>query len=537
MSCRRPRIPRVNGDEQAVAARSTEAQVTSALRMLRRRWVLLVLVTLAVLGGSLAWSLTREKQYDASADLLVSSSDPVLFQEQFGATEDPEREVANVVRLLRLETVAEEARGRVQGAPSAEELLDRVSTEVAPNTDVVTLTVRDEDPARAARLANAYLDAFVAFRRSSAERQVREAADLARNQYDALSPEQQQTQRGRELLNRAEELAIEASTKTGGVEVVRRAEPATNPSRPRPQLAAAVGLVLGLALALLIAVLAELVDRRLRDESDFEAAFGLPILSTVPQPTRRSSAPLQQEDPGQQEAYGTLAANVRYATLGQERSVIMITSGGPAEGKTSVTLELARGLARLGQTVVAIEADFRRPAFARYLALPPGGGSFDVLTRRAELDDMLVAINAETMDPAEDLAGVSAATVFEVLPAGQAIVTPQRVLAGPNFASMLEQVSKAFDIVLVDTAPVGAVNDALPLLELVQQTIVVARFTDTTRDQARRVRRLLDNFDPEVLGLVLTGTPTRGADYYGGYAYQLTEAEQRQAPSTARSAD
>src|SRR5918995_3630493 len=189
MSSSRPRIPRVNGDEQAVAARSTEAQVTSALRMLRRRWALLVLVTLAVLAGSLAWSLTREEQYDASADLLVSSSDPVLFQEQFGAEADPEREVANVVRLLRLETVAEEARGRVQGAPSADDLLDRVSTEVAPNTDVVTLTVRDEDPERAAALANAYLDAFVAFRRSSAERQVREAADLARNQYDALSPE------------------------------------------------------------------------------------------------------------------------------------------------------------------------------------------------------------------------------------------------------------------------------------------------------------------------------------------------------------
>jgi tyrosine-protein kinase Etk/Wzc len=141
------------------------------------------------------------------------------------------------------------------------------------------------------------------------------------------------------------------------------------------------------------------------------------------------------------------------------------------------------------------------------------------------------------MEAAEDLADVSAATVFEVLPAGQAIVTPQRVLAGPNFASVLEQVSKAFDIVLVDTAPVGAVNDALPLLELVQQTIVVARFTSTTRDQARRVRRLLDNFDPDVLGLVLTGTPARGGDYYGGYAYQLSDAEQRQKPSTARTAD
>jgi Mrp family chromosome partitioning ATPase len=71
------------------------------------------------------------------------------------------------------------------------------------------------------------------------------------------------------------------------------------------------------------------------------------------------------------------------------------------------------------------------------------------------------------------------------------------------------------DIVLVDTAPAGTVNDALTLVQQVDATIVVARHGRTTRDQARRTLRLFGNLDAELLGVVLTDAPRTAAAYYG----------------------
>lgn len=492
-------------DDQLARPASAGQQLIEYLRVVRRRWPVVVGITLLVTAVALVVSLSSTKQYDATAKLLLSRTEPIndLLDRTGSRAVDPERDVNTNVELLKLETIAERVRSRLKLRISTESLLSKVSTEVKSTSDVVSLTVRDPSPTRAARIANAFATEYVAFRRRSARAGIDEAANLARTQLASLSPADRDTDEARQLTARLSELQIAASLQTGGVEVVRNAIVPDSASRPRPKLSTAIGFVLGLTLALLMALMIEFADRRLKDEQAVEEIFDLPILGTIPRPPRRSAT--AAADSGQHEAYGMLAANVRFRRGQQESTALMVTSPGAAEGKTSVTLGLARALTLLGQRVIAIEADLRRPAFRRLADLPvsASGGVTSILNGGASLSEELVWLDASTMRPVT-MAGVREQLSFAVLPAGVTPGNPQTALSRPAMAELIIQARSLADVVLIDTAPLGTVNDAITLANLVDGVILVARLNRTTKDSARRALRALRNLEITLPGVIVT---------------------------------
>jgi len=303
-----------------------------ALRVVRRRLWLVVLLTLLVTGAAVAYSVTSPDQFDATAQLEAVDETATQIDTQAGV-EDPERKVNNITQLLRLDQVAQAVSRRLGLRLGTSELLDKLSTDVAPNSDIVSLTIRDERPRQAALIANAWIEEFTAFRKRQAAQRFDEAAVRAQQEYDQLSPEEKASVEGRDLLGQARRLRTEASLQTGGVRPVLRAAVPSSRAAPRPKLAAVVGFAIGLALALGAAFALELFDRRLKEEEDFEAVFGLPILASIPRPARRRAEALPGEDVGQAEGYGTLAANFRFSNLTDDLAVVMITSGGPARAR------------------------------------------------------------------------------------------------------------------------------------------------------------------------------------------------------------
>ncbi len=215
----------------------------------------------------------------------------------------------------------------------------------------------------------------------------------------------------------------------------------------------------------------------------------------------------------QREAYGLLAANLRFGALTAESKVLLISSASPAEGKTSTTLGIARALARMGVRVVAIEADLRRPTFAKHAALGDGRGIAGVLSDRIQVTEGLVEVDADTLEASSG--DRSEGGTFQVLPAGDLPGNPQRALGGLRMAAILKVTRALADVVLVDTAPIGTVNDAVPLLAHVDGVVLVARLNRTTTDSARRALRVLRNVDVPVVGVVVTDAGTSEQyDYY-----------------------
>lgn len=495
------------------------SQLLDSVRAVRGRWRLVLAVVVVATGLAFVLSLSSAKQYDATAQLLLRGEEPInalLDPSGNSRSSDPERDLNTEVELIKVGPTAQAVKRTLGLRRSVDDLLDQVHTETSATSDIVRLRVRDNDPVLAARIANEFAASYVRFRVNSARSRYRQAADLAQRQLLALSPVDRRTVEGRDLQARQRELQIASALQTGGAELVRRATIPPDASRPRPLLSAALGFLLGLVVGVGAALVLNLVDRRFTDEREVEDFFGLPVLAAIPRPARRGA---DLHDPAQREAYGLLASNLQLATTGRPSSVIMITSPGPGDGKTSVTLGIARAYAQLGMSVIAIEADLRRPAFGRYVDVTSSGGVTGVLAG-APIERELIWLDANSLQPTGHDEGSRGA--IGLLPAGEIPDNPQRALSDPAMNLVVEVARSLADIVLIDTAPVGTVNDATVLGRMVEGVAVVTRLNQTSKDAARRANRSLASLGAERLGLVVTDSG--GAERHAYYTPRPTTA-------------
>ncbi|MDQ3631644.1 MAG: hypothetical protein M3417_10340 [Actinomycetota bacterium] len=497
------------------------------LRAIRQRWRFVVLMAAITAGVALAVSLSGQKQYDASVELLLRGQEPIdalLQPGGSGGSSDPERDLNTEVQLIKVAGTANEARRKLGIDRSAGELLDQVETETSSTSNIVTLTVRDTDPRLAAGIADAFAEAYVEVRVKSARERYSRAAQLAQQQLLQLSPKDRRTSQGLELQARQRELRIAGALQTGGAEIVRRASIPTSASRPRPKLSGAVGLLLGLLLGVGLALARDLVDRRFKNESSVETFLELPILAAIPRPARRGRG---LEDPGQREAYGLLAANLRLSRMKRGSRVLMVTSSDPSEGKTSVTFGVARACARLGLRVIAIEADLRHPSFARFTDVSSSAGLAGVLDGSSMVASALIRLDVDTLQSTTN--GAAGGGEVSVLPAGALPDNTQQVLSDPGIGSTIEVARSMADVVLIDTAPVGTVNDAVALTSLVDGVLLVVRLNQTTKEAGRRALRVMNNVDAPLDGVVLTDAGAAESSIY-----YTSPSELRDAPGTPK---
>ena len=165
--------------------------------------------------------------------------------------------------------------------------------------------------------------------------------------------------------------------------------------------------------------------------------------------------------------------------------------------------------------MIAIEADLRRPTFAKY-GIGRGAGLSTVLAGVSDVDSSLIEVDASSLTRVDGTSASARARTFHVLPAGPVPPNPQALLARPMMTHVIEDARAMADVVLVDVPPLGTVNDRVTLANLVDGVVLVAHIGRTTRNASRRTLRLLSNVDARLLGVVVTGAAP-GEGYYGAY--------------------
>jgi Mrp family chromosome partitioning ATPase len=153
--------------------------------------------------------------------------------------------------------------------------------------------------------------------------------------------------------------------------------------------------------------------------------------------------------------------------------------------------------------------------FSTYMDVQPRGGLSTVLAGVTEFDRELIDIDASTLRPLEADAYESR-PYFTVLPAGPVPPNPQGLLSSSAMRDVMRRARASAEIVLLDTAPVGTVNDVVTLSELVDGVVLVSKLKQTRRDHIQRALRTLGNLPSPVLGFALTDAP-RGSESYYGY--------------------
>ena len=265
----------------------------------------------------------------------------------------------------------------------------------------------------------------------------------------------------------------------------------------------------------------ERLNRRLRDPEEAQEAFGLPVLGTVPE-SKAIAASNEGETAAElpfmeNEAFRMLRASLRYFNVDRDMHTVLVTSHSAGVGKSTVAWNLAR-VAATSAKVVIVEADLRKPTLGRQHGLRMGPGLAEVLTHQVGLDE---AIQSKPIAAAGN-GGEGGEIEMDAIIAGALPPNPAELVESQAMSEALAELRERYELVVLDTAPVGVVSDAFPLLGQVDGTIVVARMGVSTRDEAERLREQLGRLDAPVLGLVANGLKLSrggkyGYGYYGGY--------------------
>jgi capsular exopolysaccharide synthesis family protein len=307
------------------------------------------------------------------------------------------------------------------------------------------------------------------------------------------------------------------------VEVVDRADVPDDPVEPNPGTTFLLSIPIGLLVGLLLALLVSYIDRRLKREEQVEAVTQMPVVASIPRRSerlvRRKAGGGVWADPIEAEAYGRLATNLRFFNFDRQVKTVLVTSAIPEEGKTTVALRLAAALAGAGQGVLAIEADLRRPTFTDYFSIQFPHGLSGVLIGATPFEDVVTRVHTSYALAAPTEEGDEAWTTapfIEVVPAGVVPPNPNELLAGNALPQVLHEAKQHADIVLVDSAPLVPVGDAIPIANAVDGVLLVVKLGASRRDEVRRALKLLGTLRSKVIGVVITNAdrPSDKYDYY-----------------------
>jgi polysaccharide biosynthesis transport protein len=510
-----------------------EVTLRDRLAVLRRRKGTLVLSVVVAVGLSAGLSLLQTPVYEASARLLLQPrTTESLFDQGAALRLDPARAVRNEIEVFRSEAVKDAVRAELGSAPD-------VGVAPVGDTDVVAVRAESTDPQRAARVANTYAEAFIAFRQrqavedlQSAGEEVQSKVDDLQGQIDALdrqvadAPAAEREARRAALAQqrqalvstqalfrqRLDQIQVEAPLKSGGAQLVSRAAVPAEPFAPRPVRNGALAAVIGLLAGVGLASLRHHFDDSLSTKDDLEEATGLPTVGVVPyaatsQPRGGGAAPpvaLTEPSSPVAEAYRTLRTSLQFLSLDRPVRRLMVTSPSAGEGKTTTVANLAVVLARAGVPVVVVCCDLRRPRAHELFGLSNAVGFTSVLLGEATLD--------QALQPVE---GVDR---LRVLASGPLPPNPSELLSLRRASQVLTEAGAGGAIVLIDCPPVLPVTDALVLARIVDAAVLVCVAGVTARTEARRAAELLAQVDAPVVGTVLNGAT--GEDGYGyGYGY------------------
>jgi Mrp family chromosome partitioning ATPase len=465
-----------------------EPDFLSVAALLRRRWRVMV-PFLALPLGVLAFSLSGEKRYSATATVLV-------HDEAALASDDPEREAATNVALLSLEPIERRAQRRLGGS---EATADEVEAKQEGRSNLLHITATDPSPRRAARTADAFTREYVAFRRNAARRELKAEQRFLQRELAQLSRLESQGATGRSLRSRLRRLQFAESRQTV-VDVVAWAETPSSPSSPRSVRNTLIGGVLGLFLAGAAAILFERLDPRLRTATELESALDRPVLALIrksralARSTARSGPPAPHKDD-----FIALRSHLRFsAAAGGDVRSVLITSAAAGDGKTTVAWNLAWAAAGPEARVLLLEADLRHPTLASNLGLQAEQGLAQVLDGEVSLQDVVRDIAA---GGSED--GRHQSRIVSVAFAGRGSARSDDPSAWEHLAAAIKTAEHDFDLIVIDTPPMLFVPDAIPLASRVGGVVVVGRLGSTPRAGLRRLREELETIDAPLIGAVV----------------------------------
>ncbi len=320
------------------------------------------------------------------------------------------------------------------------------------------------------------------------------------------------------LEQRSSEAQIAMASSGGNVHVLDLAVPPLSPTKNTAPRIVAFALVAGLSLGLVLAILLDRLDPRFRHPSQVTGEMGLAILATIPHVKSAEREPAVDADPALREAVRGLRMNVAYAYGAAGPVTITLTSPGSRDGKSFVSLNLARAFAEGGARTLLIDGDVRRGTLHHRFRVARKPGLTDYLHDGLDLDRV---IRATPLD------GV------HLIPSGTHSHDAPELLASPAMRTLMADLRERFDVIVCDSPPLSAGIDAFALGVATGNMLLVLRTGVSDREMAHSKLDVLKRMPVRLLGAVLNDVPrTAPYAYYSNYLPGYETASERRTAVT-----
>jgi polysaccharide biosynthesis transport protein len=351
--------------------------------------------------------------------------------------------------------------------------------------------------------------------------------DLARLERQRLGDEKLYTL----IEEKYQEALINEQATSGNILILNSASIPESPYKPLRIRILLIGLSLGLGLGLAYAIIRNMLDSSIKNPDDLETAnieylTWIPLIENFSKNGNQSELLITNEvDTVALDAFNSLRTLIRYSNVSTPSKVILLTSSVPSEGKSFVSLNLARSFAMAKNKTLIIDCDLRKPRVHKMLGIKRFPGFTDYLVEQREYEDLFNEQNVGTQHFNNILKKTDIEKLYLVT-AGTIPPNPTEILDSMEMKSLLEQLKNIFDVIIIDSPPLLTFADSIILSRIVDRTILVAEANNTEMELVKKSVNQLKKFETKsFIGVLLNKFDLKNyyGSYYYNYAYNYSE--------------
>ena len=283
--------------------------------------------------------------------------------------------------------------------------------------------------------------------------------------------------------------------------------------KPKRKLIVLVGLILGLIFGIVIAFLRAFLDDTIKNEEDIQKKSDVSLLGTIPHVKAADEKIKVFESPKSSiaEAFRNLRTNLQFMGNDKSANVIALTSTVGGEGKTTISVNLASILSMSGKKTIILNLDMRKPTLHKKFNLEIGQGISSLLAEKCTLSDVVQKTAYENLD---------------VITSGPVPPNPSELIQSELMQKILEKLREVYDVIILDTPPVGLVTDARVLMDYADMSIYVFRANYSKKEYLHNLKRISEHKVLHGFGIVLNDVKA-SSQGYGGYGYGYYEEDKK----------
>jgi len=302
------------------------------------------------------------------------------------------------------------------------------------------------------------------------------------------------------LLKKRAETNIALASSISDVQVIDVARPADSlPIGLPARTILVIGFILGIAVPLVIILMINVLDDRIRSQEDIENNTKIPVLGNIIHDQSNSIVTVS-ENPKSiiAESFRTLRTNLQFMLTAPGSKIISVQSTNPAEGKSFIAINLATILAMNNKKVLLIGADMRKPRLHKVFGLPNEHGLSTYLIGYDTIEEVVLPTNIKNLS---------------LIASGPIPPNPAEILGKAELKTLIENVRTRFDYVIVDNAPVSLVTDGIIVSQLSDLNIFILRYGVSHKHQLDMINNYAAKKIISHIGIVVNGIKSNAFGY------------------------